>query len=133
MDIVNDGPRRGKTMKSDGGSDEAARLFPQRSGIPGQDRAEPQGFADRSPAASSSQGRTMRAGLSRDQPAGTGADAGGRRRRGADPVAGDHRMAGRDLSRSAAAAKGSAAPRQGARVRHGARLRYASRAKSQGS
>ena len=42
MDSVNDG-RSGQTIKSEGGSDEAAWLFPQQRGIPGQDRAEPQG------------------------------------------------------------------------------------------
>src|SRR5882757_5909402 len=95
-----------------GGSDEAARLFPQQRVIPGQDRAEPQGAFRKTPAASPSQGRTMRARLSRDQPAGTGADAGKRWRRDPDPVARHHRMAGRDPSRTAAVAKGSAAARK---------------------
>src|SRR5690348_1133556 len=67
-----------QTIKSEGGSDEAAWLFSQQRGIPGQDRAEPQGVAGRSPVASPSQGRTVRARLSRHQPAGAGADAGRR-------------------------------------------------------
>jgi hypothetical protein len=40
MNNVNESPP-GQTTKSEGGSDEAAWLFPQQRGIPGQDRAEP--------------------------------------------------------------------------------------------
>ena len=58
------------------------------------------GLLPRAPAASPSQGRTMRARLSRDQPAGAGSDAGERRRRDPHPVARHHRMAGRDLSQA---------------------------------
>ena len=67
------------------------------------------------------------------QSARPGADAGGRCRRGPDPVARHHRMARRDPSRTAAAAEGSAAPRQGARVRAGARLRHPSGAEFEGA
>src|SRR5882757_779460 len=116
-----------------GGSDEAARLFPQQRVIPGQDRAEPEGAFHRTPRPSSSQGRTVRARLSRDQPAGAGADAGERRRRDPDPVARHHRMAGRNSPHTATATEGSAAARKSARLCHGARLRYPSGAKSQSS
>src|SRR3954447_11894206 len=75
-----------------GGSDEAARLFPQQRILSGQDRVESQGPERKTPAASPSQGRTMRAGLSGDQSAGAGPDPGGRRGSGADPVARHHRM-----------------------------------------
>src|SRR5580704_1198908 len=96
------------TTKFEGGSDEAAWLFPQQRVLPGQDRPESQGAIRRAPAASPSQGRTMRPQLSRDQPAGPGAGAGGRPGCGADAVARHHGMAGRDPSRTAAIAEGSA-------------------------
>src|SRR5215213_8248619 len=132
MDSVNESPP-GQTTKSEGGSDEAAWLFSQQRGIPGQDRAEPQRAHGAASAASSSQGRTKRSGLSRDQPAGAGADAGGRRRRGTDPVARHYRMARRDPPQPAAVAKGSDAARKSARVRAGHRLRYPSGAELEGS
>ena len=70
------------------------------------------GLARGAPAAPSAQGRAARPRLSRDQPAGAGADAGRRCGRGPHPVARHHRMAGGNPSRTAAAAEGSAAPRQ---------------------
>src|ERR1700744_1704085 len=87
----------------EGGSNEAAWLFPQQRVLPGPHRAEPEGAHDRTPAASLTQGRAMRAGFSRDP------------------------------SQSAVPAKGSAAPRQGARVRDGARVRYPSGAEFEGA
>src|SRR3954467_240666 len=71
--------------------DEAARLFPQQCVVSGQDRAEPEGSERRPSVAPSSQGRTARPRLSRDQPAGVGPDA--RRRRDYPyPIARHHRM-----------------------------------------
>src|ERR1700721_3482297 len=74
-----------KTSSLEGGSDEAARLFPQQRGLPGPYRLEPEGFECRSPAAPSAQGRAARSGLSRDQSARAGADAAGRSRRDPPP------------------------------------------------
>ena len=65
--------------KIEGGSDEAARLFPQQRVLPGQNRVESEGLERRAPAASSAQGRTARPVLSRDQSARAGSDAAGRR------------------------------------------------------
>src|SRR5712691_1616309 len=113
-----------KTTKFEGGSDEAARLFPQQRVLPGQNSIEPEGLGRRSPAAPSSQGRTARSRLSRDQSARAGPDAAGRSGRDHHPVAGHHRMAGGNPSRTAVAAEGSAAPRQSPRVCDGAGLRY---------
>src|SRR3984885_15565970 len=70
-----------KPWKRRGGSDEAARLFPQQRVLPGQNRVEPEGLKRRPSAASFAQGRAMRPGLSRDQSAGAGADAGKHKRR----------------------------------------------------
>src|ERR1700716_453178 len=115
-----------QTRKFRGGSDEAARLFPQQRVLPGQNRAESKGTKRNPPAAPSPQGRTAPSRLSRDQSAGAGPDAAGRSGRGHHPIAGHHRMAGGNPSRTAAASEGPAAPRQGPRVCDGARLRYPS-------
>ena len=130
MDSVNARPRTNDNLSREG-SDEAARLFPQQRVIPGPDRAESQGLARRASRPPPSQGRTMRARLSRHQPAGAGPGAGGRCGNGVDPIARHHRMAGRNPSPAAAVAEGSAAPRQGPGVCDGARLRYPSGAKSE--
>src|ERR1700740_3829970 len=74
-----------KQWKQRGGSDEAARLFPQQRVLPGQNRVEPEGLKRRPSTAPSAQGRTMRPGLSCDQSAGAGAEAGARYRRRAPP------------------------------------------------
>src|ERR1700690_943992 len=81
-----------KTRSLEGGSDEAARLFPQQRGLPGPYSLEPEGFERRPPAAPSAQGRAARPLLSGDQSARAGADAAGRPRRDRHPVAGHHRM-----------------------------------------
>ena len=120
-----------KQQEHEGGSDEAARLFPQQRVLPGQNSVEPEGVERGSPAAPSSQGRTARSRLSRDQSARAGADAAGRCGRDPHPVARHHRMAGGNPSRTAAAAERSAAPRQSPRLRDGARLRYPSGAESE--
>src|SRR5450759_4871618 len=116
--------RQEQTKRSRGGSDEAARLFPQQRVLPGQNRVEPEGLERGPPAAPSSQGRTARPRLSRDQSAGAGSDAAGRPRRDHHPVAGHHRMAGGNPSRTAAAAERPTAPRSRPRLCDGARLRY---------
>src|ERR1700689_3714159 len=67
-----------KTRSLEGGSDEAARLFPQQRGLSGPYSLEPEGFERRSSAAPSAQGRAARSGLSRDQSARAGAGAAGR-------------------------------------------------------
>src|SRR5579863_9124196 len=61
-----------KTRSLEGGSDEAARLFPQQRVLPGPYSLEPEGFERRSPAASSAQGRAARPRLPDDQSAGAG-------------------------------------------------------------
>src|SRR6202158_4206 len=122
-----------QTRKFEGGSDEAARLFPQQRVLSGQNSVEPEGVERGSPAAPSSQGRTARSRLSRDQSARAGADAGGRSGRDHHPVARHHRMAGGNLSPTAAAAEGSAAPRQNPRVCACPRLRYPPGAESESS
>src|SRR5260370_34744853 len=103
MASVNGG-NQGKQQEPEGGSDEAARLFPQQRILSGQNSVEPEGIERRSPAAPPSQGRTARSRLSRDQSARAGADAAGRSGRDHHPVAGHHRMAGGNPSRTAAAA-----------------------------
>src|SRR3984893_7043983 len=122
-----------QTRKFEGGSDEAARLFPQQRVLPGQNRVEPEGVERGPPAAPSSQGRAARSGLSRDQSARTGPDAAGRSGRDHHPIAGHHRMAGGNPSRTAAASERPAAPCKSPRVRDGARLRYPPRAESESS
>src|SRR3984893_19528074 len=67
-----------QTRKFEGGSDEAARLFPQPRVLPGPNSVEPEGVERGTPAAPSSQGRAARSRLSRDQSARAGSDAAGR-------------------------------------------------------
>src|SRR5258706_15999688 len=83
-----------QTIKFEGVSDEAARLFPQQRVLPGQNSVEPEGVERGSPAAPSSQRRTARLRLSRDQSARAGPDVAGRSGRVHHPVARHHRMAG---------------------------------------
>src|ERR1700730_19096035 len=98
-----------QTRKFEGGSDEAARLFPQQRVLPGQNSVEPEGVERGSPAVPSSQGRAARSRLSRDQSARAGPDAAGRSGRDHHPVTGHHRMAGENPSRPPSATVGSAA------------------------
>src|SRR5882762_6611084 len=120
-----------QTIRLEGGSDEAARLFPQQRVLPGQNRVEPEGVERGPPAAPSSQGRTARPRLSRDQSARAGPHVAGRSGRDHHPVARHHRMAGGNPPHTAAAAERAAAPRQGPRLRACARLRYPPGAESE--
>src|SRR5215212_2468010 len=129
MDSVNDGDRK-PTTKFEGGSDEAARLFPQQRVLPGPNRLESKGPKRGAPVAPPPQGRTARSILSRHQPARAGADAAGPWRH-YYPVARHHRMAGGNSPRAAAAAEGSAAPRARPRLCDGVGLRHPPGAKSQ--
>src|SRR3954453_13656356 len=121
LDSVNPGPKA--TTIFEGGSDEAARLFPQQRVLSRPNRLEFKGPKRGALAPPSAQRRTARSGLSRDQPAGAGADAAGRRRCHY-PVAGDHRMAGRNSPRAAAAAERFPAARPRPRLCDGVGLRY---------
>src|SRR3954453_19594545 len=120
LDSVNPGWKA--TTIFEGGSDEAARLFPQQRVLPRPNRLEFKGSKRGALAAPPAQGRTARSRLSRDQSAGAGADAAGRQRRHY-PVAGHHRMAGRNSPRAAAAAERSIAPRPRPRLCDGPGLR----------
>src|SRR5260370_7544758 len=97
MASVNGG-NQGKQQEPEGGSDEAARLFPQQRVLSGQNSVEPEGLERGPPAAPSAQGRTARTRLSRDQSARAGSDAAGRPRPAHHPVARPHQMAGRNPS-----------------------------------
>src|SRR6266550_3694257 len=103
MASVNDG-NESKQREPEGGSDEAARLFPQQRGLSGQNSIEPEGVERASPATPPSQGRTARPGLSRNQSARAGADAAGRCRRDHLPVARHQQIAGGNSSRTSAGA-----------------------------
>src|SRR5690242_17680482 len=110
MAIVNHGSEAGTTRNWEA-EHEAARLFPQQRGLPGENSVEPERVNRRSIEPSPAQGRAAVSDLSRDQPAGAGSRLAGRQRRNADPVARDYRMAGRNSPLTAALAETGAASR----------------------